>query len=232
MPQTIAGIICNALASTVISIGTITLLYELFMRRTLQREVLNLVGIEKSLSQNMLYRAGQAQEVPWGSLLDHFSECRALLLEPDVWLENQWHLISDSATEGAAKIILMLPNPDGDYIAALARLLQRDPGEYATSIRRASQSAEQRWGEVARSGRLRRGSSIEVRLLDELPTHSVVMADHKFIVVMATPFGKRGPDPSMFFYFKGSVARYPNSWLAGQLGDGTPSVPTFANEVQ
>src|SRR6478609_4382895 len=76
---TIAGIIVNLAAgnyldsawvptaqgigSALVSIGLISLGLELILRRQLQREVLKLVGIERSISANQVASVGQMSEV-------------------------------------------------------------------------------------------------------------------------------------------------------------------------
>lgn len=224
--------VLNAGASGLIPIGAISFLYDVTMRRQIQRELLTLVRIEKSISRYAITGAGQTQEFPWSEKLRQHSEYLFILTNPNPQIESIWHAVADAARGKKVSVKMLLPDPDAAYMPTLANLLNIPASEFRESTKRSAKYFEDQWKSSVAQGQFKPGCSCEIRNLDEMPTYSIVAVDSEIIAFITTPFGKRGLDPDLYICFSGSRTLYPSSWFIEQFSDKNASTFAYAKGAQ
>ncbi len=129
------------LASSVLSIALISFVYEFRLRRTVETELLRLVGIEKSLAAHNLVAAGRAASVPWDHILVGASRFRILMAEPGSWVRTNWDTMTSGVTERPLTIELFFPKHDGRRLPLIAQFHNLSQQELKDSIGRATRIA-------------------------------------------------------------------------------------------
>ncbi len=219
--------------SAVLSIGVVSFLYELRLRRTVEAEMMRLVGIEKSLSSHCLASAGDASKINWSRTLEEASTLRVLLAEPGNWVQANWNVIIKGGRERKIHLEFFFPKPDGDWSEHIARFHKLEQVDLAANIKRASDVAEDQWKAADEAGDLSQGSTISVKYVDAFPTCSLIRVD-SMLITISFPSTSRLPTENGFaLTFSGPADTYPINWYDSELKrlsrDGDPQ---YVNEVK
>lgn len=148
----------EALGSTLLAVGAISIIYDLFLRRQIQDELLSLVELKKSLAESPVKGASEISGIDWDRIIQGSSEVRCLLLEPSVWLQNNWPSVQQCLQERKSTFQLLRPDPEADYIPALAERLNIDEQNYRAQLRDAAASLDDRWTAAKEARQLHQGS--------------------------------------------------------------------------
>lgn len=205
------------LASAVLSIALISFVYELRLRKTVEAELLRLVGIEKSLAKHQLSAAGRAASVPWDDILNGASRFRVLMAEPGSWVRANWAGMVSGVKERPITIELFFPKPDGKWLPLIAEFHNVSEQELIDSVRRATEIAEQEWKAARKAKELSVGSKLSILYVDAFPTYSVVKADNRIITTTFPSTSRPPADNGFALAYEGAADAYPTSWFNTEL---------------
>jgi len=220
----------SATTETLLSIGALSLIYDLGLRRELHTELLKLVGIQRSISSNHVSGASRNADAPWPDLLTRKADYRCILVDPLLWTETNWQLIADSARQRKVHVSLVVPDPTAPYLNRFADFLGVSEQQASSSIQQAIELVESRWKDLSEQKRIITGSTIEVRHAVEMPSYSIVIADQSAIMSHFSVAGKRGSDLGFSVIFDGPLDSFPMNWLARQVETNSGAI-AYSNEV-
>lgn len=221
-----------SISSTVLSIGLISFLYELWLRRTVEAELLRLVGIERSLASHHLLSARDASRIDWNTMLVEASNFRILLAEPGGWVNTNWSSIVEGGRDRPIHVELFFPDPEGERFSHVADFYDVSEVYLAEDIERASRIAEDQWKIASGIGALSPGSKLQVRRINAFPSCSVVRADNKVTITYFSSTSRPSTDSGFALTFGGSSSAYPIKGYdeeLDRLSSGNPSY--YENEV-
>ncbi|WP_137930158.1 hypothetical protein [Mesorhizobium comanense] len=221
-----------ALASAVISIGIISIVFDLILRRQLQRELLKLVGIESSISANQVIDVGPNADLSWKELLTEKGSYRLMMLDPENWISDNWHIIAQAGKSKIVNIEILIPDPDKDYINQLSLAVARDVELLRKSITQAATDIEAKWNISRKKNELKAGSKVSIKYLDEIPKYMICIIDGTIVVVLNTAVGHIPKEKSFYTIFSGNMQSYPSNWFLEQFDTCLVSGTHFENEVQ
>lgn len=221
-----------ALADVLVSIGTIGLIYEIALRRSVYREMMRLVGIQRSLVQGQVIAAGRYSEVRWSAILEDRSNYRALLFDPLSWVEHNFHMILSSGENRLVEAQIFMPDPAADCIDSIASSLDIEVEDFRSSLRQAVALIERQWAGKAKAQELRRGSSIEVRFVSIRPTYSICIADRFSVLTFTGSVGRAGADPDYAIVYAGDKDIFPSRWFHRQLAAQEQGNIAYYNEIE
>lgn len=207
----------EALGSTLLSVGAISIIYELFLRHQIQDELLHLVDLKKSLAESQIKGGTELARIDWGPILEGATDIRCLLLEPSVWLSNNWPRVQQCLQERKTTFQVLTPDPEADYIPALAERLNIDEANYRAQLRDAAASIDDRWSAAKEGRQLHEGSSIELRYVAQAPLYSVVVSGTRSVIAVGRSLGRLGREDDLAIHFDGPATAYPSRWLINQV---------------
>jgi hypothetical protein len=203
-------------------------LYEIALRRDVHRELIALIGMQGSLLESRIVSAGKYPDVDWRVILGERASYAFLLLRPLPWVEANWHLLAESFAARRCTCCFYLPDPDAAYVPALASHLDLPEDDYKSELKRAASLIEDRWKLGISERRFRQGA-IAVRVLDNMPTYSLAIADKFVVVIIASSVGRVGDDADYVVVYEGTPDAYPISWFHTQLMTREPGRPIYSD---
>lgn len=221
----------TALATTLIAVGLISLIYEVALRRELQRELLKLVGIQGALQANQIVGAGKNTEIDWKGLLNERSTYRVVILDPEAWISDNFHIILASAHTKPVNVDFIFPDPDGPHISQMAAFVNKDPDLVRRSIIQAMTDIERKWKEARDLSRISPKSRVSVKLVSDLPRYSFFMVDGRVLSIFMPAVDHMPKELNLYFEFSGSMQSYPISWFLDQFQKCQVVGIRFENEV-
>ncbi|MBY5928219.1 hypothetical protein KUV86_03730 [Halomonas sp. DP8Y7-3] len=222
--------IANAVSSTLLAVGIVSFLYEFFLRATVGKEMLNLVGIKESISKNQITWAGRESEVTWEKIFNKGSKIYILLPEPS-WLHQHWHGLKTKAEERSITITLLLPNPEGPKISQIAEFLSTSSDDLAAQINEASTMVEKSWTTAKAHKKLEAGSSLKIAHFEDFPSYGLIASDQSIVATIFSPTQKAPLDKGFSIAFHGSAKDYPVNWFITELIALSEIPATFENEI-
>jgi len=221
----------SAIASAVLTVGLVSLLYEVLLRRSIGREILKLVGVQRSLAANQIASAGYESQIDWPEILAGASRFEILLIDPRSWVEANWAYLMEAARSHPVDVIVMLPNPDSENFSAICQMMRQDQGHLRSSIDSSTDWIEQSWRNAANESSLKSGSKIKVTQFDDIPVHAGVKADRQLVILIYGVCSRQVGEPAFSVTFSGSDNSYPISWFVRQIREQSEFPATFENAV-
>lgn len=200
---------------TLLSVGVITILFDLTMRRTINREIIRLVGIKDSLSQNQLSGAGKSSETNWSKILRGKRKFDIIIQNPQGWIEGNLARMLDCGRSRPVEIKFYFPDPKAAYFPFLADKMGIERQAFSHSVMQAVRNVEASW--KARKAALCKGSTIEIRLLDREPNVGVFATDDETVVSLSGITGRLGGETGFSYHHDGDVGEFPQSWFHDQF---------------
>lgn len=225
-------VITNA-ASIGLTLGLASFVYELLLREAITRETLEMVGVRENISSVGLRSVGDGSEMDWDSLLGSASKYSILLMDPLEWARKQWEIILESGRSRPVRIEIFLPDTGSPTFPNLAAGLGVEQSVLAGHVTLAARLFEDTWKQNISGERpLRRGSVVNIRPYDELPSYELFLADDRLAAIFDSSFNRQAGDKSVGIRFRGRMEEFPSSWFQQQLTrlEGLPAV--FSNEVK
>lgn len=224
--------VLTAILSVSLSIGLIGLIWELTIRKSVSRELLRLVGIQRSVSKHHLRRLGDASRIDWPSVLEPASRIRVLMGNPRDWVQAHWGSILKGGRDHPLNIELVFPDPEGDCIEQVADFCDLEVHQLRESIDRVKRIVEDEWKQAVEAGRVIMGSHIAVRFGNIFPTYSIVRADASMIVTIFPSTVHPPADNGFYFQFFGQTSDYPINWFDKELRKLAEHIPAYENDVE
>jgi hypothetical protein len=215
-----------------VSIGALALLYEISLRRSVYREMMKLVGVQRSVINGQLAALGKSRDIAWTKILSDRSLYRVMLADPTSWIEQNFHLMLESGSRRAIEAEVYLPDPTQPYFGDLAVSLGRDPGAFKTSVEDAANNLARLWNTESATGRLKGKSKITIRWILSRPLHSLVLADQRTVLLLTGATGRDGAESDFAYVYAGDRDQYPSKWFSEQVDRQRNANINFVNEVE
>ena len=218
------------IASTVLAIGLITVLYDAVLRQSFTQELLQLVRVASALRSAGVQDVNDELRLDWQSILDGGSSFHIVLIEPTAWLERGWHHILEAARSRKVTVDICVPRADGASGPAIAQQLKMSLDEYYARVKGAVESISDSWTHADPA--LYKGSSVNVYSFDGLPSHSLIVADERVVLLTHACFGKVPLEGALAISFDGQPRSYPTNWFISQAKQLADLDPIYSNRVE
>ncbi len=226
------SIIVNSISSTVVSLGLLSIIFEVVMRRYMQREILRLVGIERVISANNMLDAGKASDLNWKEILSDRSAFSVLMMDPESWIADNWHHIEANGRSRVLSLEFFVPDPESDEIRNISKIISKDESLVRKSIEQAIRDIENRWSMARRAGNIKRGSSITIKILEEIQKYFICICDSTAVASLYSSVGHFPKEKNFYIVVKGRDDTYPYSWFSNQIETCRSNVVQYENEAQ
>jgi hypothetical protein len=187
------------IASAAIGVGAVSLIYDLWLRHSVEHELLRLVKIEKSLAKAGIVGAGEARHVDWGWFLDSAYEINVLMADPEGWISRNWAGLIAGGVNKRLELRLYFPDPESPALPTLAAHLGSPEEDFRKRLVRAADLAEDSWKAASREGQLASASSLHIYWVSEFPSYSLIRADDYTVVLIHRSTGRPPTDQGFVF---------------------------------
>lgn len=225
------SVVFNSIGSTIVSLGLLSIIFELIMRRYLQREMLRLVGIERAISSNNLLDAGKSSDLKWKEILQERSQFAVLMMDPEAWVADNWHHIEANGRSKALSLEFFLPDPDGEEVRRISKIISKDEFLVRKSIEQAIKDIEIRWNSARRLGNIKKGSKITIKLLDDCPKYFLCICDSVAVISLYSSVGHAPKEKNFYLVVNGREDTYPYSWFLQQIDMCRTCIVQYENEA-
>jgi hypothetical protein len=220
-----------AIATTLVSTGSLSLLFELALRRTVYREMLRLSGISRIVATQQIVSAGKSNLIDWPAVFRAKSQMQFVFLDPSGWIDQHINSLLDNGRQRRIAVEFIFPDPTAGYIDDVARAVGKNPEEYRHSIIGAADRIERSWLDLKGRSALAAKSQITVRLTDHRPLYSMALCDDITVIELTALTGRRGSDVDYFYEHVGDRGAFPSSWYRDQFERLTPLPVRYRDEV-
>jgi hypothetical protein len=221
-----------ALATTIISIGALSLLFDLALRRTVYREMLRIVGIKTNIIEQHIASGGKSTSVDWSPILASRSQISLLLLDPLSWCDQNLGRLLENGRQRRLSVEFFLPDPNASYIQEVAQALNIAPDTLKHTMSDASNRIERSWMALRSEGRLVNESSLTIRLVQNRPLYSIILVDEVTVISMTGVVGRSGADADYSYVHIGDRGSFPSSWFREQVARLEQLPIRFENRIQ
>lgn len=216
--------------ATILSIGLITVAYDIFIRRTYTNELLELVQLSEHLASAGILRLDQEPGIDWAELLRPGQDFTLLLIDAAVFAEREFQHVLAASRARKTIVRIFLPHPESAAAKLLANHLSHNEDEFLQSLRRTQSTLENGWLN-ARSAEppLHPESRLQIFHYDGLTTYSLICVDQRAAAVLSPACGRQPGDGSMAFLFNLDSSGAIASWLSNQRSQltATDEVPVY-----
>lgn len=219
----------SSVASATLSIGALSLVYEVWMREQIHRELIELVGIERSTARSRLKMIASFDEFAWGEVFDRAKTIRVLLSNPDPWLVSHFPAIVEEAARRRTEITILLPDVDG-RANEIAEYHGQSEADFAAMLSRSARGAEETW---KNRRDLVVGSSLEIRTHKFFCAATVIETEGLVVTVNYPPAGSSGQgiNNGVILSFDRALGSFPAASVSQHLGHVIEnSVIMYANK--
>lgn len=201
--------------TTFLSIGAISLLFEMLLRESYGRDLRRFLRLRTALVRSGLQDVGPETEVDWKEVLESAAQITMLVRDPSQWLLAHLGAAIGAAKKRKAEILIGLPDPDGARLQEIASSIGLAAPELRQNIMLAVNAIENQWN-AART-HLQAGSTIRVVAYPELPLHELVIGDQQLVCLVAKPIGHDVGVYPLALTFDQDRHEYPTQWLREAL---------------
>jgi len=223
----------QTVASALLAIGLVTLVYDLLIRQAFTRDVLDAVHISENLTNARVQRISNQLNLDWEAILAGCTNFSILLLDPSSWIEREWNHVLTAGRQRIVHVVAYLPKANTPGFGVLAEHLGFEHDEFEDRINNARSVCENMWNNAARGEpRLKKGSTLRIRLYDAVPGYGLVIADDHAVVTLPGSLDKSAGAGYVLVHFTGVAGSFPASWLSAQLGPLTELTDEYADDVK
>ncbi len=215
-----------------ISLGAVSIFFDLALRRNVQREMMRLVGLNREIVSSRVIAAKKSRNVDWNAVLAGRSSFLILLVDPLQWINSYFYLVLDSAREKKIEVDILVPDPNGAAAQQIADFYGRPLATVQASLVEAAATIESAWDARKAAGTMARGSEIRLRLMPEMANYSVVVSDHLAVTIFDGSIERNEFDGPFATLFGGSRMEYPLSWLVSQIKNARGCPRKFDAKVE
>jgi hypothetical protein len=230
MPAGVRTTAITSVSSTLLALGIISIVYEMFLRETVLAETLEIVKLQEKI------HAMRVTDILFGTspdyeMLSREGDFAKILLSNVVgWVEREWVHLLAAAKNRAISIVIYLPNPSGVCVDEIARRQGYDATELRGQMASARDFLESSW--KGNRGSLSSGSSFKLKLYDGVIGYDVAAFDPEIAVSLAPSYERKPGEPSIAFIFKAEANAAPGKWLIDQLQKLDALPDSYADEVK
>lgn len=215
--QDVVGTLASSIGGAVFTLGLVGLLYEWAFRGSVTRDVLEAVQLSQTLAASHIIEVADEESLQWGDALLDGADFELLLVDPTAWMQREWIRVLEAGQRRTISILLYLPDPDSSSFGELADTLGIQPEEFRQTIGRVVKQAENSWN-LAKNDqpRLRKGSTIDVKLYTGFPSQALIRVDNRLVVVVHAALG-RTPGTAAYRFDVTDADSFPARWFLGHL---------------
>lgn len=220
-----------ALATTLVSTGALSLLFELSLRRSVSREILSLVGISKALADQHIIGAGQSNSLSWTDVFRSKSDLRFALVDPSSWVDQNIAKLLEGARQRKVQISFYIPDHYHSYCDDIADSLGSDREAYRGGLAECSARIERAWKSLKTTRKITPGSKLFIRIFPSRPQYSLALCDDITVLIITSLSGREGADYDYFYLHGGDRGNYPSAWFRDQILRLDTAPIRFSDEV-
>ncbi|WP_189453116.1 hypothetical protein [Cognatilysobacter bugurensis] len=220
-----------SISSALLSIGSLSLVYELAMRQQIHDELVELVGVERSAARARLRQIGASEQFQWLEALQNAQNIRVVLSNPEPWISNVISPIVDAAVRRKINVHILVPSSSGAMTESVASLHGVPDADFRASIDRAAGRAEATW---RNRNNIASGSSIRIAAFDSVCVSTLALLDKVAVIISYKPCGSRHGevDNGIFSTFDFTQEAYPGSWYQRHFEDVAASSTLIYENVR
>lgn len=206
-----------AIATTLVSTGSLSLLFELALRRSVYREMLRLSGISRSVSAQQLVSAGKSNVILWTEIFRSKSRMQFVFIDPSSWVDQHILPLLENGRQRPIDVDFVLPDPESSYLGEIAKAVGKDAEAYKYSILGAADRIERSWLDLKARSALATRSSIKVRFAEHRPLYSMALCDDVTVIELTALSGREASDTDYYYEHVGDRGTFPSSWYRDQF---------------
>lgn len=191
-------------ATAILAIGGITLVYETYLRRTLTQDVLALVQLEESLADSGIQAVSKRSSVDWRTFFANAETVRLLPVDPIAWIVDEWVHAADASLHRDPTIEVYLPNPAGASLPLIAARLGHAPNPFGAEVQRILTRVET---DCKTLHARHRAGRFTIYTYDGAPSFGLAVVDQRF--VLSVPGLLDVPGAAKMIALRSSAARIP-----------------------
>lgn len=158
--------------ATVLALGIIAAVWELYARRSFTREVLDSVGLASDVADSGLQQIcwNYNLDIPWGDLFSRSTEVSLFFSYARTWRNSNIQHIEKLAARNGARLRVILPNPENPVIVdELARRFSQEAKNVYDSIWESANYYSKL------PSRFPNGAAVECRFVDASPLMAIYL---------------------------------------------------------
>lgn len=219
--------------SVLLSIGLISVAYEIYLRATFTRELMSLVGLQSHLEEVGVRRVQADSDLNWATLIGGARDFRILVVEPLFWVQQQLPRVITEGRLAPVTVRLFVPDPGGQHLPSLATQCASTPDALAAQIKQSFDEVRQQWTAAATGpNALQPGSELTLWYFDEVPAAGTFIADSTAVLIVRGAVARRAGDPGVAITFERASGFSVFNWLKESTSRVEPSTPIWSNQVQ
>lgn len=207
--------VLTSLLSTVISIGILSLIWEYFLRRSYARSLHHYLSLKSSLVATGLTEVSDTNEeqIDLHTELGRASRIRCIARNPIDWNLRHLNAVMKAAQSREVHVEIVVPNPDGLHLAAVASSLGLGEQDLANNISTAIDTIKTRWQQA---NVVASNSTIQIATLDN-PLYDATVVDDLAVIELTVSTNHRPGRSGLAFRFdgQGRVA----AWVRSQFDE-------------
>lgn len=190
-PNTTGSDVLGGLASTLLTAGIVSLLYEWQIREAVANDLFRLVGLDSGIREARLAKLSVRRPDASGFLSDGPKHLH-VVVDVEKWFSEEWPRVLVRAEQGPMDLVVVLPAQNSE---TAAHRLGIDPREHTDRTIRVENSIEKEWKRETSEGRMHPGSSLVVYDVKDCPPYEVRRTQAGLWLLLQPPLGKRLAPP-------------------------------------
>lgn len=212
------SIAVSTLLSVVLSVGLIGLVYEIWLRDGVARELLTLVRLKESVHQSGMTEIVLSTHTDWAAIFLGSREFTLMPRDVATFASREWPHVLEAGRERKIEVRLLLPNQAGPSLQVLEAHLGEPPGSLASTVDKARQSMVTAWESAAKAQPpLKSGSSLQVFDYDDFPGCAIFLTDATVAIELTATLSRRPGDQGCMILFDAKRNSPYVSWATGQI---------------
>ena len=222
----------SSISTTFLSVGLLGLIFEIGLRREVQNEMMQLTGIEKSVSQNFVLKVGEIDDSDWKDVIAGSTTFKFVLMRPQEKFGEFWHEIQRSCNQQRIEVEIFIPNPDAAYIVTLANALKTTEDNLKSEISEFVRACEQRWSACDQNSTFSTGSKISIKYSQLMPLYSLYSFNKSIVLAIEGPFSRSYNSFPFNIVFQNKLGSPGQSKVSEQLTEPNVAGCPFEKEIR
>jgi hypothetical protein len=188
--------------SVLLSIGVVSLIYEVWIRELVSAEMLDMMSVKESVARSGLKDINLRTHVDWRSL--YFGSSSYTILPRDVasFATREWSFILEAGRARPIRVRLLLPKSDGTCFDSLEHHLGKQPGSLRNAVDDARESIIRSWRAASKADPgLKSGCNLEVYEYDDFPACGVLVTDDSLALELDASLPREAQDEGVLLVF-------------------------------
>lgn len=219
--------------NTVLALGLIGLVYEVFLRDLVFRETVETIGLDADIAKSSLSAIDQGAAIDWKDLLEQADSVAVLVANPMGWMERDWNYLLTAAKQRKIRIDVYIPNHDGAVAGQAAERLGYEPQLFIEQLRLLDGHLETSWKSARQSAAAPvKGCAFRLAHYDFVPAYEIAATPSK-VCLLIPEVGIQAPGgDKLRLSFSRRRGSFPADWLIEHLNALSELPAEYADEVK